>query len=75
MNVTREELCELLRFRYAKTDPLMARVEPCHVHSMYDFCKGKEMYESVSESMIKRQMGRDLKLMREGGQGLVNADF
>lgn len=75
IDVPREELCQLLRFRYASTDPQMARVELGHLQPMYDLCKGKEMYESVSKGMIKRYMGRDLKLMREGGDGLVNEDF
>lgn len=75
MEISREELCKLLRFRYAKTDPQMARVQLCHLHSMYEVCKGKEMYESKVEGVIKREMRKDLGDMRGGVEGLVNENF
>ncbi|KAF6218794.1 hypothetical protein HO133_005337 [Letharia lupina] len=72
-----EDLCALLRFRYARTDPLMAGVELGHVGAMYGFCKGwpRELYEEKAENLIRVQMGMDLKLMREGGLGVVSEDF
>lgn len=72
-----EDLCALLRFRYAETDPLMARVELADLQAMYVFCKGwpKEMYEKHAGGRIRLEMGQDLKLMREGGVGGVNEDF
>ncbi len=77
MKVSDEELCALLRFRYAKDDPLMARVETRHVGAMYDFCQGlqEEMYEETAGGLIRLQMKKDLKLMREGGVGVVSGDF
>lgn len=53
----------------------MARVEVYYLDPMYDFCKGKHMYEDVSKGPIKRHMVRDLKLIREEGDGLVNEDL
>ncbi|KAL9071777.1 MAG: hypothetical protein Q9161_004041 [Pseudevernia consocians] len=77
MKLSVEDLCALLRFRYAKDDPLMARVETAHVGAMYAFCKGlrQAMYEETAGGLIKWQMARDLKLMREGGVGVVSEDF
>ena len=55
----------------------MAGVELGHVGAMYDFCKGwpRELYEEKAENLIRVQMGMDLKLMREGGLGVVSEDF
>ena len=61
MKLSEEDLCALLRFRYAKVDPLMARVETCHVGAMYAFCKGLRdgMYEETARGLIKWQMARE----------------
>lgn len=77
MDLPSEELCALLRFRYAMTDPQMAGVEPDRVGVMYEFCQegGKEMYESSAGRWIREEIGADLKSMREGGVGGVNEDF
>ena len=77
MRLSEEDLCALLRFRYAKDDPLMARVETGHVGAMYGFCQGlpTKMYEETAKGLIRYQMARDLKLMREGGVGAVSEDF
>lgn len=75
--VSIEDLCALLRFRYAKTDPKMARAEQAHVVAMYGFCKvwGKEMYEKNAWGLIQSQMRDDLRILKEGGEGGVNWDF
>lgn len=77
MDLSPEDLCALLRFRYAKTDPLMARVDFEDVKVMYAFCEGrpKEMYEKHACGWIRLEMGQDLRSMREGGVGGVNEDF
>lgn len=77
MDLPSEELCALLRFRYAMTDAQMAAVEPGHVRVMYEFCQegGKEMYESSAGRWIRLEIGADLKSMKEGGVGGVNDDF
>lgn len=77
MDLSLEDLCALLCFRYAKDDPQMEGVEVDHVAAMYEFCQGwpKEMYEKTAGSLIRLQMGSDLKLMRDGGVAVVSGDF
>lgn len=77
LELSSEDLCALLRFRYARTDPQMAWVELAHVGPMYDFCKRwpKEMYELTAWNFIKQEMGLDLELMRDGGVSVVSEDF
>ncbi|CAD6590335.1 MAG: hypothetical protein ASARMPRED_004728, partial [Alectoria sarmentosa] len=63
MDLASEDLCALLRFRYAMTDPQMAGVEPGRVQVMYEFCRegGKEMYESEAGKWIRVEMEAHLK--------------
>lgn len=77
MALSSDDLCALLRFRYAQTDLLMAHVEPSHVRDMYNFCKRLEgqMYEARARKLIRAQMEGDLERMRGGGVGGVSGDF
>ena len=70
IKVSMEDLCALLRIRYAEIDPQMENVEECHVDAMDEFCKrqGKQMYEEKYPEFVKKEMEVDLRNMREVGE-------
>lgn len=72
-----DQLVALLRSRYGKSDPQMARVEQWHLEAMLRFCmkSKKEMFEKGAQVVIREQMKMDLKLMMEGRECTVNEDF
>ena len=68
IQLSMEDLCALLRFRYSEKDARMKRVEACHVLAMSEFVRerGMRMYEVKFPRFIRREMEVDLRSMREG---------
>ena len=66
-----EDLCALLRFRYAGMDARMERVDERQVLAMREFVRerGRQMYEVRFPRFVRKEMEMDLKCMREGGEG------
>ncbi|KAM0795677.1 hypothetical protein BDR22DRAFT_825814 [Usnea florida] len=72
-------LCALLNYRYGSADPQMQVVTKEQVDAMYAFVvdgrkEGREglmgLYEGEARKLIKGEMGRDLRRLREGGGGV-----
>ena len=70
IKLSMEDLCALLRFRYARMDARMKGVEESHVLAMREFVgeKGKQMYEVKCPRFIRKEMEVDLRSMREGSE-------
>ena len=70
IELSMEDLCALLRFRYARMDARMEGVEERHVLAMREFVgeRGKEMYEVKCPRFIRKEMEVDLRSMREGSE-------
>ena len=68
IDLSMEDLCALLRFRYSDKDPRMKGLEERHVLAMREFVgdRGRQMYETRFPRFIKREMEVDLRSMREG---------
>lgn len=69
IQLSMEDLCALLRFRYAGMDARMNGVDESHVLAMREFVgeRGKEMYD-VRRWFMRKDMEADLKSIREGGE-------
>ena len=71
IELSMEDLCALLRFRYAGVDARMKGVDESHVLAMRDFVKerGKQMYDVKYPRFVRTDMEVDLRSMREGREG------
>ena len=65
-----EDLCALLRFRYAGMDARMKEVDESRVSAMREFVRerGKQMYEVKFPRFVRKEMEVDLRSMREAGE-------
>lgn len=75
IELSTEELCALLRFRYPREDK--QGLERWHILAMKEFCErqGKDWYEVEARELIKKEMQRDLRLLMEGAKRAVSEDF
>lgn len=73
IELSAQELCALLRFRYARDDKQMERVGRCDIVAMREFCdrRGKIWYEVEARELIRKEMQRDLKDLADVGQRAV----
>ena len=70
IKLSMEDLCALLRFRYAGMDARMKGVDEGQVLAMREFVRerGKQMYETKFPQFIKKEMEGDLRSMRDAGE-------
>ena len=70
IKLSMEDLCALLRFRYAGMDARMKEVNEGQVLAMREFIRerGKQMYEPKFPRFIREEMERDLRSMRDAGE-------